>query len=127
MNSNKKWEILYKICLINIFTFHLVIISIFTVSFNVIFILFLFYFFILGLNIEVSAVCGVLAAIGILVPGNDIAASALLPLQDIKVKSTKNTNNGKIRNKILIHNSHDRKYGPRSDTDTTAWTSPTQD
>ena len=33
-----------------------------------------------------SAVCGVLAAIGILVPGNDIAASALVPLQDMKTK-----------------------------------------
>jgi hypothetical protein len=30
------------------------------------------------LNIEVSAVCGVLAALGILIPANDIAAQALI-------------------------------------------------
>ena len=40
-----------------------------------------------GLNIEVSSVCGVLAAMGVLVPGNDIAASALIPLIDVDRKS----------------------------------------
>ena len=43
----------------------------------------------LGLNIEVSSVCGVLAAMGILLPGNDIAASALVPLNEPKNKSIK--------------------------------------
>ena len=43
----------------------------------------------LGLNIEVSSVCGVLAAMGILLPGNDIAASALVPLNESKNKSIK--------------------------------------
>ena len=43
-----------------------------------------------GLNIEVSSVCGVLAAMGVLVPGNDIAASALIPLIDVKNKASKN-------------------------------------
>jgi hypothetical protein len=47
------------------------------------------YYVILGLNIEVSSVCGVLAAMGILLPGNDIAASALVPLNESKNKSIK--------------------------------------
>ena len=34
--------------------------------------------------------CGVLAAMGVLVPGNDIAASALIPLIDVKNKASKN-------------------------------------
>ena len=48
-----------------------------------------YFLLILGLNIEVSSVCGVLAAMGILLPGNDIAASALVPLNDSKNKSIK--------------------------------------
>ena len=53
-----------------------------------------------GLNIEVSSVCGVLAAMGVLVPGNDIAASALIPLIDVKNKQIKSaTKNSKNHSK----------------------------
>jgi hypothetical protein len=47
-------------------------------------------------------VCGVLAAMGILLPGNDIAASALIPLIDTKNKVVKAT--VKNVNKITVKN-----------------------
>jgi hypothetical protein len=47
-------------------------------------------------------VCGVLAAMGVLLPGNDIAASALIPLIDTKNKIVKTT--VKNVNKLTVKN-----------------------
>ena len=68
----------------------------------------------LGLNIEVSSVCGVLAAMGILLPGNDIAASALVPLNESKNKSIKRHSRNGVKVVLKTEDKDTDKSGDRS-------------